>query len=249
MLNEKAEKYQSFAIVPQHVAIIMDGNSRWSNAQGLPQIKGYQAGIERLTDLLDVCLHYNIRSLTLFTLSRENCARPSLEVGGLLTLFRKKLKQELHNLIANGIRLQVIGERNRLPKDILELITVAEQKTAVDYKYHLNVALAYSGQWDITQAMRRLAQKVEQGELSAENIDIELINRHVYLSKQPPVDLCIRTGGESRLSNFLLWQLAYSELYFSSLYWPDFTAESFVDALADFSTRQRRFGLRENISV
>ncbi len=238
------EEFPPLECLPAHVAIIMDGNGRWAEYRGLSRKKGHEAGLSRLHDLLQVCRHYDIRVLTLFVFSRENWQRPPWEVRYLLNMFRERLERELDTLLEARVRVRVIGDRKQLGASLCALIEEAEQRSLPGARYTLNVALDYSGQWDVTQAVRAISQQVARGALPLESIDQECVDRHICLGDLPAPDLCIRTGGEQRISNFLLWQLAYTELYFTSLCWPDFGVAEFVAALQDYAGRQRRFGAR-----
>ena len=231
--------------LPRHVAIIMDGNNRWARAHGLTGARGHRAGVESVRAVIRRAAERGIETLTLFAFSSENWKRPSSEVSALMELFLMALKREVRKLHEHGIRLTVIGERERFSSSIQEHIERAEALTADNHGLHLVIAANYGGQRDIALAARRLAARVEAGELTAEAIDEQLLEREIDQGRVPPVDLCIRTSGEQRISNFLLWQLAYSEFYFSPLLWPDFSADAFDAALNDYCRRQRRFGMTQ----
>lgn len=226
----------------RHIAIIMDGNNRWAKKRGLIHFNGHKAGVERIRDLMTLCRDQGIQALTLFAFSSENWSRPKREVDSLMNLFRTYLSKESPRLKEEGIRLRVIGGRERFSAKVLSAIDKAESLTA-EGTTDLVIAADYGGKWDITNACRELARKVEQGELEAADIDEDAINNFLSLSDLPPPDLLIRTGGEYRISNFLLWQTAYAELYFSEKLWPDFSEEDLHEAIAEFNRRQRRFGL------
>jgi len=228
--------------VPRHVAIIMDGNNRWAKKRFLPGVAGHKAGIDAVRAVVEVCAEAGVEVLTLFAFSSENWRRPAAEVGALMELFLAALRREVKKLDQNGIRLKIIGDRSRFHPELQAAIAKAEQQTAHHDKFLLQVAANYGGQWDIVQAAQQLAAAVQEGELQVEDIDAQHLQNALSTASQPPPDLCIRTGGERRISNFLLWQLAYSELYFTHLFWPDFKHQAMRDALADFSSRQRRFG-------
>lgn len=236
---------QQIDTLPRHVAIIMDGNNRWARAHGLSGARGHRAGVESVRAVIRRAAERGIATLTLFAFSSENWKRPSSEVSALMELFLMVLKREVRKLHENGIRLTVIGERERFPSSIQQRIERAEALTAGNDGLHLVVAANYGGHRDIAMAARRLAARVEAGELAVEAIDEQLLDREIDQGSAPPVDLCIRTSGEQRISNFLLWQLAYSEFYFSPLLWPDFSADAFDAALNDYCRRQRRFGMTQ----
>ncbi|WP_136069000.1 polyprenyl diphosphate synthase [Modicisalibacter radicis] len=231
--------------LPRHVAIIMDGNNRWARAHGLSGARGHRAGVESVRAVIRRAAERDIEMLTLFAFSSENWKRPSSEVSALMELFLMALKREVKKLHEHGIRLTVIGERERFSSSIQQHIERAEALTAGNDGLHLVVAANYGGHRDIALAARRLAARVEAGELRAEAIDEQLLDREIDQASVPPVDLCIRTSGEQRISNFLLWQLAYSEFYFSPLLWPDFSGDAFDAALNDYCRRQRRFGMTQ----
>lgn len=226
----------------QHVAVIMDGNNRWAKKRGLPGPAGHKEGVERVRDAVDACRRSGVKVLTVFAFSSENWQRPALEVNALMSLFSAYLKSEQSKLKSESVSLKVIGDRSRFSARLLKQIDEAEVFTAGG-EMTLVIAADYGGRWDITQAARRLAESCVSGVIKPENIDEDMMDRALCLGDMPPVDLLIRTGGEKRISNFLLWHAAYAELYFSDLFWPDFGADAMMGAFADFHTRQRRFGL------
>ncbi|SDT93118.1 polyprenyl diphosphate synthase [Halopseudomonas salegens] len=228
--------------VPRHVAIIMDGNNRWARKRLLPGVAGHKAGVDSVRAAIEVCGNAGVEVLTLFAFSSENWARPQEEVSALMELFLSALRREVRKLQENGIRLQIIGERQRFTTDLQQAMAEAEAKTAAGDRMTLVVAANYGGQWDIAQACRRLAEQVSTGNLAVGQIDAQRVGSALSTADWPLPDLCIRTGGERRVSNFMLWQLAYAELYFSDLFWPDFKQDAMQAALADFASRQRRFG-------
>jgi undecaprenyl diphosphate synthase len=228
--------------VPRHVAIIMDGNNRWAKKRLLPGVAGHKAGVDAVRAVIEVCAESGVEVLTLFAFSSENWQRPAEEVGALMELFLGALRREAKRLLDNDISLRIIGDRSRFHPELQASMREAEQLTAGNRRFTLQVAANYGGQWDIAQAAQRLAREVQAGHLQPEDITPQLLQGCLATGDLPLPDLCIRTGGEHRISNFLLWQLAYSELYFSDLYWPDFKHEAMRKALADFATRQRRFG-------
>ena len=225
-----------------HVAIIMDGNNRWAKQQGKTGIAGHKAGAERLRDVLSACKEHDISVLTVFAFSSENWQRPAKEVDALLSLFHLYLSNESKKLKKQGVRLRVMGSRKRFSDKLLAAIDKAEQ-VACEGDRTLVIAADYGGQWDVTQAAKAIALQVVEGQLSLDDINEKVMAGHLSLPDLPPLDLLIRTGGETRISNFLLWQAAYAELYFSDELWPDFDAVSLAKAVGDYKKRQRRFGL------
>ena len=232
----------SITNVPRHVAIIMDGNKRWARQRSLPDLAGHRAGLESVRKIISACGDYGIETLTLFAFSSENWQRPNGEVRGLMRLFYSALKREVADLHKNHIRLRIIGDRQRFSPMICKRMDEAEALTRNNARTTLVIAADYGGQWDIAQASRRMAEEVAEGRLSPDEITTELMNEYLSLADLPCPDLCIRTGGEQRISNFLLWQMAYTELFFTSTFWPDFRESEFLQAITDFSGRQRRFG-------
>lgn len=225
----------------RHVAIIMDGNNRWAKREGKQGIMGHSAGVERIRDVLEACRRNNVEVLTVFAFSSENWRRPPKEVEALMGLFYTYLKREARRLADQGVRLKVIGNRSRFSDSLLRAIEEAEN-LASQGDSALVIAADYGGQWDIAQAARKLACEVAEGRLHPDQITPDLIEGSLATYGLPPLDLLIRTGGEVRISNFLLWQAAYAELYFSPLLWPEFDAAAMQEAIADFYSRQRRFG-------
>jgi undecaprenyl diphosphate synthase len=228
--------------IPQHIAIIMDGNGRWAQLIGKKRVAGHKAGVESVKTTVASAAKHGVKALTLFAFSSENWQRPAQEVNALMELFLLTLKREVKQLHKHNIRLRVIGEKSAFSQEIQQSIAKAEALTANNTALQLNIAANYGGRWDIVQAAQQLAQQVAVGDLRPEQITEELFNQAVSLDNLPAPDLCIRTAGEQRISNFLLWQFAYTEFYFSPLLWPDFREEALGDAIADFSGRQRRFG-------
>ena len=231
--------------VPQHLAIIMDGNSRWAKSRGKSTPAGHRAGVEAVRTVLKLCQNHGIKVVTLFAFSSENWQRPSLEVKALMKLFATYLKKEVKQLHADGVRVRFIGDRQRFSKGLVKQMQNAEQLTADNRDTTLVLAVDYGGQWDIANAARQLAERVEVGELRASDIDVDLLDSCISLADLPKPDLCIRTAGEQRISNFLLWQLAYAELYFSDTFWPDFDEADLQAALSSYAQRQRRYGGRD----
>nr|WP_284047531.1 polyprenyl diphosphate synthase [Guyparkeria hydrothermalis] len=231
--------------MPRHVAIVMDGNGRWARARHLPRTVGHQRGRRAVRATIRAAMRRGVPLLTLFAFSSENWKRPIEEVDALMKLFINALEKELDELDENGVRLSFIGERSRLDEQVRGLMEAAESRTAGNDRLHLQIAVSYGGQWDILQAARRLAER--QAETPVDLDDPETLRASFVAGlstgdQQPPVDLFIRTGGEHRLSNFLLWQMAYAELYFTDVLWPLFDEAEFDRALAWFGNRDRRFG-------
>jgi undecaprenyl diphosphate synthase len=229
------------ARVPRHVAIIMDGNGRWAQARGKPRVFGHTRGVDAVRATLEACGERGIEYLTLFAFSSENWRRPPDEVSTLMKLFVSALRREVNRLVELGVRMRVIGDLSAFDGELRRLIVESEQKTALNEKLNLTICANYGGRWDIVQAARRAAD--ERAGAGPGGITEDDIARHLALAFAPDPDLLIRTGGERRISNFLLWQLAYAELHFSDLLWPDFDAAELDRALAWYATRQRRFGM------
>ncbi len=229
--------------VPTHVAIIMDGNGRWARQRGLPRTQGHRAGAKSVRAVVEQGLRSGVQILTLFAFSSENWRRPRAEVNTLLELFMSTLKAEVSRLAEHGVRLRFIGDLSAFSIKLQRQLAAAEAATRDGDAMLLQVAANYGGRWDITQSVRALSQEVAAGRLDPEAIDESVIASRLCTAGQPEPDLFIRTGGEKRISNFLLWQCAYAELYFSDLMWPEFDADALVTALKDFGRRQRRFGL------
>lgn len=228
--------------LPAHVAIIMDGNGRWAKARGLPRTAGHKKGAEALRNLLVECQDIGVRYLTIYAFSSENWNRPQTEVSDLMQLLRFYLERELRTLVKHGIRLKIIGDLSQVEPGIRKQIVDAEQKTAANSRFQLTVALSYGARSELVQALQHMAEKVKSGDLRAEDITEQTVSDHLYTAGMPDPDLLIRTGGEQRLSNFLLWQQAYTELFFTPVFWPDFSIEHFKIALAEYAKRERRYG-------
>jgi len=233
------------ATTPRHVAIIMDGNNRWARRQGLPGHAGHRAGVEAVRGVLRACRQHTIEVLTLFAFSSENWGRPQPEVRALLALLSRYLRSEVRALHNDGVRLRFIGERGRFSERLQRLMSNAEQLTCDNRVATVVIAVDYGGRWDIAQAARKLAEEVLAGTLELADITESAVGREVAISDLPAPDLCIRTGGDARISNFMLWHCAYSELYFTDILWPDFGELEFARALADYARRERRFGVRK----
>lgn len=229
--------------LPQHVAIIMDGNGRWAKQRFMPRVAGHRAGVEAARQIVKACLKHQIKVLSLFAFSSENWQRPAQEVGFLMDLFLSGLEREVAMLHEHHVQLRFIGDRQRFNPKLREKIAEVEALTQSNQGMVLLIAADYGGKWDICQATQQLAAKVKAGELSPEAITPELISAHLSYADLPDPDLFIRTSGELRISNFMLWQLAYAEFYFTSVLWPDFNEQEFEKALAHYEQRERRFGL------
>jgi undecaprenyl diphosphate synthase len=227
--------------LPQHVAIIMDGNGRWAKKLGNIRLFGHNAGVKSVREVTEASAELGIKYLTLYAFSTENWNRPQAEVQGLMSLLAKTLAEELATFARNNIRLKVIGG-DGLPQNVRDSLAEAEKNTQDNTGLTLVLALSYSSRWEITKAMTDIARKIENGELKSDEIDQETISQHMSTHFMPDPELLIRTSGEYRISNFLLWQIAYSELYFTDILWPDFKKEDFYEALVDYQNRERRFG-------
>ena len=229
--------------IPQHIAIIMDGNGRWATERNKPRSYGHQAGVDTVHRITSECTRLGVKYLTLYTFSTENWNRPSDEIAALMGLVLTSLEDEI--FMKNNVRFQVIGDIDRLPAAVAGKLRETIEHTANNDTMTMVVALSYSARWELTEATKQIAAKVQKGELSIDDIDENAINNSLCTSFMPDPDLLIRTGGEFRISNYLLWQLAYSELYFCDTYWPDFSEADLHKAIADYQGRQRRFGKTE----
>jgi len=228
--------------LPRHVAIIMDGNGRWARARGLPRVMGHRAGIKSVRAVVEAAREAGVEVLTLYAFSVENWKRPPTEVSTLMRLLNEYLRRELSNLMRNEIRLNVLGDREGLPKLVQQQLARVMENTASNDRMILNLALNYGARAEILQAVRQVAEQVKAGKLKPGQIDEELFSRFLYTDGQPDPDLLIRTSGEQRISNFLLWQISYAELYLTPKLWPDFGKADFLKALSEFQHRERRFG-------
>lgn len=229
--------------LPRHIAVIMDGNGRWAEARGLPRSSGHQNGLEPVRMCIRACLGRSIQALTVYAFSSENWRRPPAEVSALMNLFFDALESDTGSLLENGVRLGFIGDRESLEPALQARMAEAEQRTAANTRLNFQVAVSYGGRNDIVHAARALAAESLRGELRPEDIDESRVAAHVSLAGLPEPDLFIRTGGEQRISNFLLWNIAYTELYFTDTLWPDFDEAAFERALQHYASRQRRYGL------
>ena len=227
-------------IIPQHIAIIMDGNGRWAKARGFNRSVGHQAGVETVKRITEACSKMGVGYLTLYTFSTENWNRPADEVAALMSLVLTAMEEEL--FVQNNVKLRIIGDLTRVPENVREAILALQERTQVNTGMTMVIALSYSSRWEITDTVQRLAQKVKAGELMPEEITEECISQHLATNFMPDPDLLIRTGGELRLSNYLLWQCAYTEFYFCDTYWPDFNADDLQKAIDYFNRKERRFG-------
>ena len=228
--------------LPKHIAMIMDGNGRWAQRRGLPRITGHQAGVKTLHNVIEICLRKKIEVLTVYAFSSENWKRPKAEIKFLMELLITSLQQQLDELHNHNICLRFIGDLSAFSDKLRAAITVAEKLTCKNTAITVVIAVNYGGRWDISHAMKQICHKVLNGEISLEDMNEDIVGRYVQLAELPAPDLFIRTGGEMRVSNYLLWQLAYTELYFDNCLWPDFGEANFAAALDVYSKRERRFG-------
>lgn len=231
-------------VVPKHVGIIMDGNHRWAKKRHLPGAAGHRAGAKGVRVISEACVELGIKNLTLFAFSTENWYRPEGEVSTLMDLMRYVMRTDIEDLHAQGVRLRIIGDRSRFADDIHAMMDDCEELTQNNQRLNLNVAVNYGGRWDIVEASKTLALQVQNGELAAADIDERLLHHHMSLGDLPEPDLLIRTGGDYRVSNFLLWDIAYTELYFTEAFWPEFDRSHLRRAVETFAARLRRFGRR-----
>ena len=239
----KDEK-QDESLVPKHVGIIMDGNHRWAQKRHLPGAAGHRAGAKGVRKISEACVEQGIDTLTLFAFSTENWYRPEGEVNMLMDLMRYVMRTDLQDLHAQGVKLRIIGDRSRFARDIHVMMDESEQLTRQNTRLNLNVAVNYGGRWDIVEASKALARKVQNGELAPDDISEQTLQQQMSLGDLPEPDLLIRTGGDYRVSNFLLWDIAYTELYFTDAFWPEFDGYHLRQAVQTFSARLRRFGRR-----
>ncbi|EKY00008.1 di-trans,poly-cis-decaprenylcistransferase [Hoylesella saccharolytica F0055] len=226
--------------IPQHIAIIMDGNGRWASERGKERSFGHQAGVDTVRRITSECTRMGVRYLTLYTFSTENWSRPADEISALMGLVLSSLEDEI--FMKNNVRFQVVGDIQRLPEEVQQKLQETMEHTAGNTAMTMVVALSYSSRWEITQAVKAIAADVKAGKLNVEDVTEELVSQHLVTNFMPDPELLIRTGGELRISNYLLWQIAYAELYFCDTYWPDFNEEDLHKAIASYQARQRRFG-------
>ncbi len=243
-LDPSAELDTGVSAIPDHIAIIMDGNNRWAKKRSLPGAAGHRAGAKLLRPIAEACVDHGVTNLTVFAFSTENWHRPSGEVSVLIDLMRYVMKNDINDLHAKGVRLRIIGDRSRFAPDIRAMMDQCENLTKDNTELNMSVAVNFGGRWDITMAAKALAQRVERGELSSADINEKMLATHLSLSEVGEPDLLIRTGGDHRVSNFLLWDLAYTEMYFTDLFWPEFDADQLKIAIDNYAVRQRRFGRR-----
>ncbi len=228
--------------LPSHIAVIMDGNGRWAEKKFMNRVFGHERGAETVRTIITACREFGIKFLTLYAFSTENWSRPQIEVNALMKLLKKFIKSEKKELNSKNIKLNVIGQKERLPKDVQKELESAILQTQHNNKMTLNLALSYGAKEEITRAVRKIVLATEQGEIVIEDIDEKMISQYLYTADMPDPDLLIRTSGEMRISNFLLWQIAYSELFVTKTLWPDFTRKEFINILRDYQKRNRRFG-------
>lgn len=229
-------------LLPRHIAIIMDGNGRWAKQRGKNRVDGHKHGVHAVRDITEACAELGVEFLTLYTFSTENWNRPALEVNALMHLLIRALKKEAATFHANNIRLKAIGDLSQLPRACQKELEEVMQETAGYSRMTLTLALSYSGRWELVEAMHAIGKRLVDGEMAPESITDETVSEALNSRFLPDPDLLIRTGGEKRISNFLLWQAAYSELHFSPVYWPDYRRNHLVEAILDFQERERRFG-------
>lgn len=228
--------------LPQHIAIIMDGNGRWAKQKGKNRIFGHHNGVKAVRETTEACAELGIKYLTLYAFSTENWNRPPLEVSALMALLLKTINGEVKSLLKNDIRLGTIGDIESLPKGVAAELRDGMKKTAHCKRMELILALSYSGKNEILNAVKKIATEVKQDQLKVEDINLDIINNHLYTAGRPDPELLIRTSGEQRISNFLLWQLAYAEMYFTDVFWPEFNTEELYKAIIEYQNRERRFG-------
>ena len=240
--QEVLQRIKAHGRLPTHVAIIMDGNGRWAAARGLPRFRGHRAGMDSVREVTEGCITSGVRILTLYAFSQENWNRPRAEIAALMKLLQHYVKRERAELVANGVEVHVFGDRSRIAPAPLRAIAAIEAATAGGRNLRLNLMISYGGRAEIVRAARHLAERVRAGELEPEQIDETLFSSELYTAGLPDPDLLIRTSGELRISNFLLWQLAYTELYITPLLWPEFTRVRLYEAIDDYQKRERRFG-------
>jgi undecaprenyl diphosphate synthase len=229
--------------IPTHIAIIMDGNGRWAKRRGLPRVAGHREGVKSVRDVVEACAQLGVKYLTLFAFSTENWRRPKEEIDTLMKLLIKTLRSETEKLHKNDIKLMAIGDIDSLPKEVRQELKEAMERTKNNKRMVLNLALSYSGRWEIIEAVKEIARDVKKGKVKIEEIDDKLFSNYLKTAGIPDPDLLIRTSGELRISNFLLWQIAYTELYITDCLWPDFRRKHLYEAIRDYQRRERRFGM------
>lgn len=238
----KTKKQVVLTKIPKHVAIIMDGNGRWARLRGLPRTAGHKAGMNRVRDAVEVCLETGIKHLTLYAFSTENWSRPAEEVNFLMNLFKESIQEHALKLHENGVKLRFIGSKKELDPSLTQMMEENEKLTIKNNALVLNVAINYGGRAELVFALKGIAREVQKGLLDPEKLTEADIEKHLFTMGQPDPDLLIKPGGEFRISNFLIWQMAYTEFYFSKLFWPDFSKEEMIKAFQEFGRRERRYG-------
>jgi undecaprenyl diphosphate synthase len=229
--------------IPRHIAIIMDGNGRWAKRRGLPRVAGHKKGVETVREIVETCAQLGVDFLTIYTFSTENWKRPKNEVSTLMRLIVKSLQTETNDLHANDIKLTTIGNTEALPSEVRDELNQAIEKTKNNKRLTLNLALSYSGRWELTEAIKSISTLYKNKKVDLDNITEELVSEHLSTKGMPDPDLLIRSGGEYRISNFLLWQIAYAEIYVTKVLWPEFRYTKLIEAINDYQKRERRFGL------
>jgi undecaprenyl diphosphate synthase len=242
LFRRKKKLSSADLLIPQHIAIIMDGNGRWAQKRGMPRIEGHRQGAQSVRKACEACVEFGVKHLTLYCFSNENWKRPKDELAFLMGLLKQFLVNESKTLIEKNIRLTVIGRRDGLPEDVLQEMDIAIEKSKEMNGLHLCLAINYGSRQEITDAVRRIAELAKQGSLDPDLIDEETISRHLYTAATPDPDLLIRTSGEFRISNYLLWQISYSEIWITNRAWPEFGREEMLEAIEVYSRRHRRFG-------
>ncbi len=242
-MQERMNALKIHPNLPKHIAVIMDGNGRWAKSQGKPRVFGHNEGVNSVRDILDVATAIDLDHLTLYTFSTENWKRPKAEVTALMTLLVMTLKKELRNLNKRNVKVNMLGRPEDLPKDVAKTMLSAMEDTKNNTGLQLNIALSYSSRIEMTEAVKSIAESVKNGELRSDEINDELISSRLYTKDMPDPDLLIRTSGEFRISNFLLWQIAYSEIYITETLWPEFRQDEFLSAIENYVCRERRFGM------
>ena len=242
MSKSLREQISEEEIFPNHIAIIMDGNGRWAKARNLPRVSGHTEGINSVREIVRICGEIGISYLTLYTFSSENWARPKIEVSAIMKLLLGTIRKEINNLHQNNVRLSSIGNLQDLPSESRRGIVEGMEKTKNNTGLNLILALSYGSRQELLRAVKRIAIKIESGKLESKYISEDILSQELYTSNIPDPDLLIRTGGENRISNFLLWQLAYTELFMTNMFWPDFREKALLEAIVDYQSRQRRFG-------
>ncbi len=240
---KEIERVKAKGNIPEHIAIIMDGNGRWAKKRNLPRVAGHHQGVESVRQIVETCVNLGVKILTLYTFSTENWKRPKEEVSTLMRLMVKSLKDETDELHKNKIKLIAIGDLNSLPNIVREELTQAMGKTCNNDKMILNLALSYSGRWELVEAIKNISKQVLENKLNPNEINEEIISKNLLTAGMKDPDLLIRTSGEFRISNFLLWQLAYTEIFISDVFWPDFRCANLLEAVKNYQKRERRFGL------